>query len=107
MDEHYFLSDWWTAQSRISVLRSPGELYALLCDHSTLLKASSNPGSNNSSEDVHDAGFIAGAHRAMIANESLLHFMFKTRTAQLLQNRSADWARGFCQACSLNMKLPR
>jgi len=72
-----------------------GELYALLCDHSTLLKASSNPGSNNSSEDIHDAGFIAGAHRAMIANESLLHAMFKTRTAQLLQNRSADWAKGF------------
>ncbi|MGH8179007.1 MAG: 2-dehydro-3-deoxygalactonokinase [Steroidobacter sp.] len=67
-----------------------GELFALLRDHSILLKA----GDGGAAADA-DAGFLAGGQRSAQLNEGLLGAMFEARTAQLLRQRSRAWASGF------------
>lgn len=69
-----------------------GEVYALLRDHSTLLKAG---GSAVNSDADADAGFVAGVKRCTHLAAGLLAAMFEARTAQLLEQRSREWASGF------------
>lgn len=69
-----------------------GELFALLRDHSILLKTGGTV-STNASE--HDEGFAAGLSRSRHLPERLLAALFETRTAQLLRGRSRAWAEGF------------
>lgn len=68
-----------------------GELYALLRDHSILLKGSEP---NDSAEDA-DAGFRVGTERCVQLPGGLLAALFEARTAQLLHGRSRAWASGF------------
>jgi 2-dehydro-3-deoxygalactonokinase len=64
-----------------------GELFALLCDHSTLLRAGDN--------DADEAdGFAVGCASAG-NNEALLGALFHARSAQLRSGRSAGWARAY------------
>lgn len=67
-----------------------GELFALLRDHSILLKA----GSGGSPEDE-KVGFTAGLHRSTQLAAGLQGALFEARTAQLLRERSRTWASGF------------
>lgn len=69
-----------------------GEVFALLRDHSTLLKAGA--GAISSDADT-DAGFIAGIQRCARLDAGLLASLFEARTAQLLEQRSRAWASGF------------
>lgn len=69
-----------------------GEIYALLRDHSTLLKvAHATPDADAEVE----AGFDAGVARSAELIDGLLAAVFRVRTAQLLDQRSYSWARGF------------
>jgi 2-dehydro-3-deoxygalactonokinase len=64
-----------------------GEFFALLCDHSTLLRASDN--------DADEAdGFAVGCASAG-NKEALLGALFHARSAQLRSGRSAGWARAY------------
>lgn len=69
-----------------------GEVYALLCDRSILLKAG---GVDDHADSDADAGFVAGVERSAGLPDGLLAALFETRTAQLLQHRSRAWASGF------------
>lgn len=71
-----------------------GEVYALLRDHSILLKAGGVDGNADADADA-DVGFIAGVKRCTHLAEGLLAALFEARTAQLLQDRSRAWASGF------------
>lgn len=88
----------WAEVEHGSVLRFrtalTGELYALLREHSTLLRA----GAATGNEAEFDQGFAHGLERSAQMNDGLLAAIFQTRTAQLLQARSADWASGFLSA---------
>lgn len=68
-----------------------GELYELLSRNSTLLTAASEAGDASDS----DNGFTAGSTDGLELRTSLLSALFRTRTAQLLQNRSRAWASGY------------
>ena len=68
-----------------------GETYALLCTHSTLLRAA---GSADQADDW-QRGFDAGVQRAAELAEGLLVAMFEARVQQLLAGRSRAWASGF------------
>lgn len=68
-----------------------GELYGLLCNHSTLLRASKRDAEAADS----DAGFASGAARSLQLREGLLAALFETRTEQLLRGHSHAWATGF------------
>jgi 2-dehydro-3-deoxygalactonokinase len=63
-----------------------GELFALLCAHSTLLRAGEN-------DDAAD-GFALGCQSAR-RNEGLLGALFHARSAQLRSGKSAGWARAY------------
>ena len=63
-----------------------GEMFALLRDRSSLLRAGESQGES-------DTGFAAGLERA--GREGLAASLFETRSAQLLLNRTQGWARGF------------
>ncbi len=63
-----------------------GELFALLRDRSSLLRAGNSPGES-------DAGFAAGLERGTKAG--LAESLFETRSAQLLLDRSQGWGTGF------------
>lgn len=64
-----------------------GELFALLCDHSTLLRAGDN--------DADEAGgFVLGCESAK-REEGLLGALFHARSAQLRSGKSAGWARAY------------
>jgi len=65
-----------------------GELYALLRDHSTLLRAHASDGGP---ED----GFAAGLARSQAATPGLQAALFEARSAQLILGRSRDWALEF------------
>lgn len=65
-----------------------GELFALLRNHSTLLRAGTG------SEDGTD-GFACGVDRATASSGSLARYLFETRSAQLLHARSQPWATEF------------
>ena len=67
-----------------------GELFALLRDRSTLLRAAAASESDAADED---AGFTDGLARA--AGDLLLGTLFEARSAQLLRDRSPGWATGF------------
>jgi 2-dehydro-3-deoxygalactonokinase len=73
-----------------------GELYALLHDHSTLLKTD-RTGRDADSESVDDraSGFGAGVERSANLDGGLPAALFETRTAQLLEHRSKSWAAGY------------
>jgi 2-dehydro-3-deoxygalactonokinase len=68
-----------------------GETYALLRDHSTLLRASATA----DAPDDTQLGFDAGMRRASELTEGLLAAVFEARTQQLLAGRSRVWAAGF------------
>lgn len=68
-----------------------GETYALLRDHSTLLRASAVADGTDDTE----LGFDAGARRARELPEGILAAMFEARAQQLLAGRSRAWAAGF------------
>lgn len=73
-----------------------GELYALLCKHSSLLRVSSAGGEC-------DDAFSFGLQRA--ATEELGAGLFETRTAQLLLGRSDGWARGFLSGLLIGAEI--
>jgi 2-dehydro-3-deoxygalactonokinase len=68
-----------------------GETYALLREHSTLLRASAIPDAPDDAQE----GFDAGARRAFELKEGLLAALFEARAQQLLAARSRAWAAGF------------
>ena len=79
-----------------------GELYALLRDHSTLLRAHASDGGP---ED----GFAAGLARSQAATPGLQAALFEARSAQLILGRSRDWALEFlsglligCEVCEMS-----
>lgn len=69
-----------------------GELYALLRDHSILLRTG-DAAQHLQSEA--DDGFSAGIQRASESGIGLVNSAFEARTAQLLHSRSRSWASGF------------
>jgi 2-dehydro-3-deoxygalactonokinase len=87
-----------------------GEVFALLRDHSTLLRV----GDSTADVDAEvEAGFDDGAMRSENLTEGLLAALFRTRAAQLLEQRSKSWARGFlsglligCEIASLSRSYP-
>jgi 2-dehydro-3-deoxygalactonokinase len=82
-------SKWVDVQDgKISSFRTfiTGELFALLRDRSSLLRAGVSQGES-------DTGFAAGLERA--GHEGLAASLFETRSAQLLLDRTQGWARGF------------
>ena len=73
-----------------------GELFALLSERSSLLSAAAAKGAAaaaGAAADGVDAGFMAGVARARAAG--LAESLFETRSAQLRQSRSPEWAAGF------------
>jgi len=73
-----------------------GELYALLLEHSTLLKTDADPASPGTATDADRTdGFRAGIARSLEAKNNLLAALFEARAAQLLESRSKSWATGF------------
>lgn len=63
-----------------------GELFDVLCRHSSLLRAGAEP---QDGEQGFDAGLRAAARGDLVAS------LFETRAAQLIGGRSAGWARAF------------
>ena len=63
-----------------------GELFGLLRDRSSLLRAGESKGES-------DTGFAAGLERARVSG--VAESLFETRSAQLLMNRTQGWAAGF------------
>jgi 2-dehydro-3-deoxygalactonokinase len=63
-----------------------GELFAILRDHSSLLRAGDVQG-------LAGGGFLAGLERAAMGD--IAEALFETRTAQLILDRSHGWAQGF------------
>ncbi|MET0532983.1 MAG: 2-dehydro-3-deoxygalactonokinase [Steroidobacter sp.] len=69
-----------------------GELYALLAERSTLLKAGSAVGNENDERE----GFAAGLRRSKeLANVPLTHLLFEVRSRQLIQSMSPTAASAF------------
>ena len=68
-----------------------GETYALLCTHSSLLRAAATA----DQDDDRQRGVEAGMQRAAELTEGLLVAMFEARVQQLLAGRSRAWAAGF------------
>jgi 2-dehydro-3-deoxygalactonokinase len=68
-----------------------GELYALLRDHSILLRTGAVV--EHSQPEFHD-GFSAGIERANASGIGLVNTAFEARTSQLLSGRSHSWASG-------------
>lgn len=62
-----------------------GELFALLRDHSTLVRAGADPGKT-------EEGFAAGLQKG---RTSALAGLFTARAAQLVDDRTQGWALGF------------
>lgn len=87
-----------------------GEVFALLRDHSTLLRV----GDSAAEVDTEvEAGFDAGVMRSENLTEGLLAALFRARAAQLLEQRSKSWAQGFlsglligCEIASLSRSYP-
>ncbi len=77
-----------------------GELFALLRDGSTLLRASSAASSaqqgGSRADDGADDGFERGLESAAsVGKASLLHALFAVRTRQLIDGRSHEWALSY------------
>lgn len=69
-----------------------GELFALLRDHSILLRTGAR--ADHVPADA-DAGFAAGVARACESDVGLVNNVFEARTAQLLRGCSRSWATAF------------
>jgi 2-dehydro-3-deoxygalactonokinase len=78
-----------------------GETYALLRDHSTLLRASAIPDAPDDTQQ----GFDAGARRAFALQEGLLAALFEARAQQLLAGRSRAWAAGFLSGLLIGYEI--
>jgi 2-dehydro-3-deoxygalactonokinase len=78
-----------------------GETYALLCAHSTLLKAAASADQPGDWQ----RGFDAGAQRARQLAEGLLAAMFEARTQQLLAGRSRAWAAAFLSGLLIGYEI--
>jgi 2-dehydro-3-deoxygalactonokinase len=78
-----------------------GELFALLRDGSTLMRAARASASGDSSrtqcmQDDAQEGFERGLDAAAaLGAASLLHGLFATRSRQLIDGRSGEWALGY------------
>lgn len=81
-----------------------GELFALLRDHSMLLRTGPTGEQGNEQDDA-DAGFAVGVRRAADVAAPLLSALFETRTAQLLQQRSRAWASGFLSGLLIGAEI--
>jgi 2-dehydro-3-deoxygalactonokinase len=95
----------WAELQDGSVLRFrtalTGEVYALLRQHSTLLRTSTE--TSNATE--FDRGFADGSKRSERIDDGLLTAIFQTRTAQLLQGQSHAWACGFLSGLLIGYEL--
>lgn len=80
-----------------------GELYALLGEHSTLLRAGSGKDEAAARDGSRDAGFDAGVARS--AADAFLATLFETRAAQLLEDRSPAWAAGFLSGLLIGREI--
>jgi 2-dehydro-3-deoxygalactonokinase len=78
-----------------------GETYALLCAHSTLLKAAASA----DQPDDWRRGFDAGVQRATQLAEGLLAALFETRIQQLLAGRSRAWASAFLSGLLIGYEI--
>lgn len=79
-----------------------GEVFALLRDHSILLKTGTGAAFHASDSDE---GFAAGVQRSAHLPERLLGALFEVRTAQLLKERSGSWASGFLSGLLIGDEL--
>jgi 2-dehydro-3-deoxygalactonokinase len=88
----------WVEVSEGSITRFrtaiTGELYALLHDHSTLLKTGGH-GVEHEGIDDRDSGFRHGIERSSMPEGVLAAALFETRALQLLDQRSKAWAAGY------------
>lgn len=77
-----------------------GELFAVLCAHSTLMRASTDDGAAADEADGFDAGVVRmreGAH--------LLGALFEARSAQLRSGVGAAWGRGFLSGLVIGAEI--
>lgn len=84
----------WLEEGRLQSFQTSlsGELYALLAERSTLLKAGGVPGGENDERE----GFDAGLRRSKeLANVPLSHLLFEVRSRQLIDNWSPTAAGAF------------
>lgn len=82
-----------------------GELFALLREHSMLLRAArADPASAPATAQESD-GFAAGIERARAADGALSALLFEARAAQLTLGRSASWAAGFLSGVLLGSEI--
>lgn len=79
-----------------------GELYALLREHSSLLRTGSREAED---PEQFDRGFAVGLEHGMRSDLSLLTALFRTRTAQLLLGRSRTWASAFMSGLLISYEL--
>lgn len=81
-----------------------GEIFALLRSQSTLLSAGA--GASGSDAPVFDEdGFDRGVRRAAGVGAGLLVELFQTRTAQLLEQRSRDWAQSYLSGLLIGSEI--
>jgi 2-dehydro-3-deoxygalactonokinase len=79
-----------------------GEIFALLRSQSTLLST----GASGSDAPVFDAdGFDRGVRRAAGVGAGLLVELFQTRTQQLLEQRSRDWAQSYLSGLMIGSEI--
>jgi 2-dehydro-3-deoxygalactonokinase len=79
-----------------------GEIFALLRSQSTLLSA----GASGSDAPVFDEdGFDRGVRRAADVGSGLLVELFQTRTVQLLEQRSRDWAQSYLSGLLIGSEI--
>jgi 2-dehydro-3-deoxygalactonokinase len=96
----------WVAVQDGAIMRfttaMTGEIFALLRTQSTLLSADA---SGNDAAIFDEDGFDCGARRAADAGAGLLTELFQTRTAQLLEHRSRDWAQSFLSGLLIGSEI--
>lgn len=80
-----------------------GEVFALLREHSTLLSVGDSAAHVVDAEV--EAGFEAGVMRSDNLTEGLLAALFRTRAAQLLEQRSKSWAQGFLSGLLIGYEI--
>jgi 2-dehydro-3-deoxygalactonokinase len=100
----------WAVVSDGSIARfrsaMTGELYALLCDHSTLFKTDGAPALRHAvHEPDRSAGFSAGVARSASLDGGLLTTLFEARAAQLLDDKSPSWATGFLSGLLIGCEI--
>jgi 2-dehydro-3-deoxygalactonokinase len=77
-----------------------GELFALLRDRSTLLRAA---GASETDPAEEEAGFVHGLDRAR--GDLLLGGLFEARSAQLIDDRSPSWALGYLSGLLIGREI--